>query len=188
MRLIAATLGVSAFLISACAPSGSGELASDALLVSSSAAVEAVDAGTRTVTLRDQQDGSVFSVTAGPEVRNFAQIAPGDVVEVEFYESIVLEMADAQDTGEALVMAGAARAPEGERPAGEAIVSTSVVVEVISYDAMTGEAVFRLPDGTVGRSSVAPALRSFAAQRRPGDRVLVTITDAVALSMRPSDG
>ena len=49
-------------------------------LVTSSATVESVDQSTRQVVLRDNADGAVFTVTAGPEVRNLAQVEAGDQV------------------------------------------------------------------------------------------------------------
>jgi hypothetical protein len=173
-------------LLTACT-AGGPRPTSEATVITSSATVEAVDPATRAITLRDTTDGSLFTVTAAPEVRNFDQIEPGDRVELDFLESIVLELADPADDGEPMALVGGMRAPEGERPGGAAIVSTSAVVEVVSYDADTGFATFRMPDGAVRRATLPPSLRAFAAARRPGDRVLVSITDAVAVSVTPAD-
>ena len=43
------------------------------------AVIIAIDAHTRDVTLK-RSDGSIFNITCGPEVRNFAQLALGDTV------------------------------------------------------------------------------------------------------------
>jgi hypothetical protein len=185
MRLTLPTMGFVALLV-ACGPQPPRP-AEQTAIITSSAIVEAIDPATRELQLRDETNGEVFAVTAGPEVRNFAQIETGDRVEIDFFESTVLELADPADTGEPVTLVGAGRAPEGARPGGGAVVSTSLVVTVLSYDAPTGFATFRLPDGTVRRTTVAPELRSFAERRRPGERVLVTLTDAVAVSVTPAD-
>jgi len=92
-------------------------------------------------------------------------------------------MADPSDTGEPASAALAGRAPEGERPGGLAVTTDSMVVTVISYDSNTGLAVFRSPDGLTRQTVVPPNLRTFAASRAPGSRVLVTMTRAVAVSV-----
>jgi len=57
---------------------------------------------------------------------------------------------------------------------------------IAPYDANTGLATYRTPDGLVRRSVVPPNLRAFAADRGPGARVLVTMTKAVAVSVTPA--
>ncbi len=182
-----AVIGLAAaLLLAGCGLPGRTQMSEQASTVTTSAVIEAVDPATRALRLRDEADGSVFTVTAGPEVRNFDQIAAGDRVEVNFLEATTLELADPADTGERLTVVGAGRAPEGSRPGAGVIASTSLVVEVVSYDADTGGAVYRLPDGSERRSTVPPNLRTFASARRPGDRVLVTLTDAVAVEVTPA--
>jgi hypothetical protein len=149
-----------------------------------SATIEAVDMSSRTLRLRNDETGERFDVVAGPEVRNLAQVRPGDTVEVGIYESIAVGMADPADTGEPMAAAIGARAPEGDRPGGLAIVNTSEVVELVSYDRQSFFAELRTADGTIRRVTVPPQFRTFAEQRRPGQRVLVSITDAVDINVR----
>ena len=47
----------------------------------------------------------------------------------------------------------------------------------------TGIATFRTPDGLTRTAAVPPNLRTFARSRGPGSRVLVTMTNAVAVSV-----
>jgi hypothetical protein len=152
-------------------------------LVTASATVESVDQSSRQVVLRDNADGTVFTVTAGPEVRNLAQLEAGDQVQVDFYRAVAASMADPADPGhvETAVLAG--RAPEGARPGGLAATSTSMVVTLVDYDRNSGLATFRTPDGITRRATVPPNLRTFAEARGPGSRVLVSITDAVAVTI-----
>ena len=58
-----------------------------------------------------------------------------------------------------------------------------MVVTLVNYDDNTGIATFRTPDGLTRMAAVPPNLRSFARSRGPGARVLVTLTNAVAVSV-----
>jgi hypothetical protein len=174
---------VAALTLSACANMGAETARSSAELTTASATVVSVDAATRDVVIQDDVTGERFSVVAGPEVRNFAQIAAGDTVTIEFFEATTLAMADPADPGTAITGVAAGRAPEGEMPGGMALASTSMVVEVISYDSASASALIRTPDGRTIRTTVPAEMRSFAEQRRRGDRVAVTITDAIAVTM-----
>lgn len=154
-------------------------------LLTASATVESVNRSTREVRLRDNSGGGVFSVQAGPEVRNFDQLERGDQVTVDYYQAMTVAMANASDvSGDTAVLAG--RAPEGARPGGLALITTDVVVEFQSYDPDTGVATFVAPDGSVRQTLVEPNLRDFAAQRQRGDRILVTITEGMAVTITES--
>ena len=183
MTLRHAILGLAGMALAGCAGlTGERPQASTATLDTASATVEAVDLDTREVRLRDDADGEVFTVTAGPEVRNLPQLEPGDRVTLEFYDEIAVAMADPADPGvESSVVLG--RAPEGALPGGVAALSTSVVVQLVSYDADSRLATIRTPSGAIRTVTVLPELAAFAAQRRPGDRVAVTFTEALAVSI-----
>ena len=152
-------------------------------LTTATATVQNIDQSTRNVTLRDDADGTTFTVTAGPEVRNLDQVEPGDHVRIDFYRATTVSMADPSDTGEPMTAVVAGRAAEGERPGAGAVVTDSMVVTVVGYDRSTGLATFRAPDGLTRRAVVPPELRGFAETRGPGSRVLVTMTRAVAVSV-----
>lgn len=171
-------------VLGACTAMTGQQPASRGSLVTASAVVESIDQSTRQARLRDTVSGEVFTVVAGPEVTNLPQVQAGDIVEVDFFEATTLAMADPDDTGEALTTLTAARAPEGALPGGLTAVTTSMVVTVQSYDAASGLATFTLPDGRVQRATVPPELRDFAEARRPGQRVMISLTDAVAVTMR----
>lgn len=172
-----------ALLVAGCAEMRKDRTASDETLISVAATVTAVDQATRQVTL-DAGDGSgAFTVVAGPEVRNLAQVDPGDQVQLDYYQGTTLSMASPDDTGEPVSAVVAGRAPEGGKPGAAAVTTQSLVVTVVSYDRNTGLAAFRTPDGFTRRAVVPPSLRSFAARQGPGSRVLVTMTEAVAVSV-----
>jgi hypothetical protein len=63
-----------------------------------------------------------------------------------------------------------------------------MVVEFVSYDASTGVATVKTPDGAMRSFWVNPAMRDFAAARRPGDRVAIEATNAAAVSITKAGG
>lgn len=181
MKAIAAALALTA--LAGCASmTATPRPAGTATLITATATVESVDMATREVRLLGG-DGEVLSVTAGPEVRNLAQLEAGDVVEFNFFESVAVSMAEPGDAADQGTMILAGRAAEGERPGGFAIEATDVVVTLVSYDDRNFLATIRTDDGATRRVTVPPELRSFAAARSPGSRVLVSLTDAMAVSI-----
>jgi hypothetical protein len=183
MILSRAAIGlVAALLVTGCAEMRH-QPATDETLISATATVLSVDQATRQLSLRDNADGTTFSVTAGPEVRNLAQVSAGDTVQLDYYQATTLSMASPSDTGEPTAAVVAARAPEGAQPGAAAVATRSLVVTVVSYDPNSGLATFKTPDGFTRRAVVPPDLRSFAAGQGAGSRVLVTMTDAVAVTV-----
>ena len=174
-----------ALLVAGCAEMGIGvnRPATQETLTTATATVEKIDQTTRDVTLRDDANGTSFTVTAGPEVRNLEQVKAGDHVQIQFYQATTVSMADPADTGEAATSVIAGRAPEGATPGAAAAVTNSMVVTVVTYDRSTGLATFRTPDGFTRQAVVPPNLRRFAETRGPGSRVLVSMTRAVAVSV-----
>ena len=55
------------------------------------AAVEAIDAASRTVTLR-KSDGTVVTIVAGPEIKRFEEVKIGDKVTARYYENMVIRV------------------------------------------------------------------------------------------------
>ena len=100
-----------------------------------SATVVGIDTTNRVVTLK-RQDGRIFNVTAGEEVRNFAQIRVGDTVTAEYTRALTLALKK-QSSGvagtterEALV-----RAPLGARPGGAIGRQVTILADVVAIDA-----------------------------------------------------
>jgi hypothetical protein len=150
------------------------------------AVIEHVDQETRVVRLR-MKDGTELDVFAGPQVRNLAQLAAGDIVQLSYYESVTARMAAPDAGGSATTSVVTSRAPEGTTPAGLVRTTTDVVVEFVAYDPVTGMVTFKTPDGATQTVEVDPAMRGFAAARRPGERVALQFTNAVAASIVKTD-
>jgi hypothetical protein len=145
------------------------------------AVVQSVDLDTRQVLLVDTA-GEPVSLTAGPEIRNLPQLEPGDRVMMEFYEAVAARMAEPGDLDEAIAVGAMGRNPDGSKPGGFIAVSEEMIVEFVSYDAPNATVVIIDSNGQRLSLPVQEELREFAAARKPGDRVHVTITESVSLT------
>lgn len=193
IRTTALALAAASLLAAGCA-GGNDEPAAPAptaahreSTIVTTATVQEVNQQTREVTLRGT-DGRDVTVVAGPEVRNLPQLAAGDVVRLTYRESVAARMAQAGEGGPASAAVMTARAPEGSKPAGVIGAAVSAVVTFKSYDPATGIVTFTTEDGREESVAVDPAMQGFAAARRPGDRVAVDITSAIALSIVETGG
>ena len=152
------------------------------------AVVESVDQSTREVVLRGPE-GNLVTVTAGPEVRNLAQVRRGDRVHVTYGAALAVEMAPPGGGGPpAEVATGMARAEPGERPAGAVGQRVRARVRIQEVDPVTGRVAFVGPQGV--RRVVTPqnpAMADFARRLRPGDEVDMTYAEAVAVRVEPAD-
>lgn len=155
--------------------------------VTRTAVVESVDRETRQFLIQ-MDDGRKLSLVAGPEIRNFDQIEPGDVIRAEFLEAVAVRMADASSSPGPTAAVVAERAALGERPGAGAAASVNLVVEFVAYDPATNVASFFTPDGVLRSVVVRPEMRAFAAARKPGDLVDLTITEAAAISVEEIGG
>lgn len=175
-----ASLGAFA-LVAAC--NSEPEAVGRDLEMKSTAEIIAVDRETRAVRMRTA-DGDVYQIVAGPEVRNFDQIDVGDSVVATYLQSVDLELANDAPADEVPSVSGqTATANEGTLPGKAGALTTNMIVEVIDYDEDTGIATFAGPEGKVVRAQVHPEFHEFASARKSGDRVRVTSTNLVAITV-----
>jgi hypothetical protein len=141
------------------------------------ATVEAIDHGARLVTL-GKQDGSSITFTPSPDVRNLDQVSVGDVLVVEYSQSIAIQVADIEGVEPAeAAMAAIARSNEGEMPAMIAVDTSVVMASVIAIDLQAQTYKLRFVDDTVNEYvAMNPENLKMAAV---GDLVTVEITESV---------
>jgi Cu/Ag efflux protein CusF len=161
------------------APLPSGTL--DAQLLTATATVKKIDLKTRKVTI-ERPDGSVVTVTAGPEVRNLAQVKVGDVIRVSYYESIAYAVRKAGEATPGVAVAeDARRAQPGERPAAAGASVVTVTTTITGIDKQAGTVTLTGPDGN---STTIKARDPRNLDRvAVGDLVEITFTEAVAIAV-----
>jgi Cu/Ag efflux protein CusF len=181
--IIAATLALPAMAQTGTAVVGKGPgVAAAAQTVKVTATITAIDAATRSITLKGPQ-GKEVAVTAGPEVKNFAQMKVGDQVTVAYVEALTLELKKGGGKATARTeQAGAATAKPGERPAGLVGRQVTVVADVVDVNAVTQTVTLRGPQRTVELKVRDPEQFKRVAK---GDQVEATYTEAVAIEVTP---
>ncbi len=185
---IGRTIGAAAALGAALALAGCGggaepESAAREQTQTLSAVVQSVDQETRQVLLRDDR-GEILEFVAGPEVRNLPQLEPGDLVRIEYFEAVAARLAEPGDLDEPIVVGAMGRAPEGQKPGGFIAASEEMIVEFVSYDSARQIVTILGPSGEPTALPLRdPQMQAFAARRRAGDRVHVTITESLAVAI-----
>ena len=160
----------------AAAPRGEAVVASETV----TATVVKVDQETREVTLK-AEDGEEFSFVASEDVRNLAQMKPGDVVTATYAEALAYEVKKGGTVvGPATVVGGAA-AELGARPAGGIARQTTATVIITAIDPKAPSVTFKGPQGNTRTITVQhpEKLKGVSV----GDTVELTFTEAFAIKV-----
>jgi hypothetical protein len=147
------------------------------------ATVESVDQKGRTVLLRGP-DGRLVTVAVGPEVRNLAQVKPGDQVGIKYRESLAVAMAKPGAGAQMSVSSAMSRAKLGEKPGGVGAQTIRVQAKITGVDTEHNTVSFVGPAGQERTVEVAdPQMQAFIRTLKAGDIVDVTYTRAVAVAV-----
>ena len=158
-------------------------MAGVAQTVNVQAKITKIDAKTREVTLKGPQ-GNELTVEAGPEVKNFSKLKVGDSVDVQYVESLVLEL----KKGGGMPVARTedkktASAKPGEAPGAAGARRVTVVGDVVNVDPAAKMVTVKGPKRTVDLHVEDPAQLKMIAK---GDQVQATYTAAAAISVTPA--
>lgn len=158
-------------------------MAGIAQTVNVQAKITKIDAKTREVTLKGPQ-GNELTIEAGPEVKNFSKLKVGDTVDVQYVESLVLELKKGggmpvERTDDHAITAAKA----GEKPGAAAGRRITVVGDVVNVDTTTKMVTVKGPKRTVELHVEDPEQLKMIAK---GDQVQATYTEAAALSVMPA--
>jgi hypothetical protein len=154
------------------------------------AVVETTNMRERSVLLRGDagsQNGLLATIRVGPQVRNLAQVKPGDRVVYTVTDAVAAVIAKPGDgagpTGAAVI---ASRAAPGERPAASITEGTRVRVRVDGIDLGRNTVTFTDPDG--GQRTVRvqdQRMRQFIRTLRPGEMVDIVLIETADLRVLP---
>ncbi|WP_213947551.1 hypothetical protein [Luteibacter sp. dw_328] len=152
-----------------------------------SATVTNVDHESRFVTLRNAK-GSEFTIEAGPEVRNFAQLRAGDIVTVTYQAATALELLPANSGATPGIEAESesTRAPKGAKPGIDVGQSVSITSRITALDLATHTVTLTGPDGKQRRIEVTdPTRQARMSQLKVGDLARMTYVEGVAVQVTP---
>ncbi len=147
--------------------------------------VVAIDHDARWVKLKDRS-GFTKKVNVGNDIRNFAQVEIGDIVYVNYAETIVIKAygADAISAGEE-VEAILARAPEGQKPGKAGAVAKTVVLTITAID--LENSLVTLQDSSGNMKTFRPQSISNLKKVKVGDKVAISFAEALAITVKKGD-
>ena len=180
-------------LTSATAPSASAQEKSDTkstvprredhVLLSVTGRIEAIDHASREVTLKGPQ-GRVETFSVSKEVKRLDEAKVGDYVTVRYYAGFVAELrkptAEEKKTP-LVVLEGEGRAPASAAPAAGGLRRLKVVVTVEGLDRPTETITVKGPADRYYTARVADPAN--LTKMRIGDTIVVTLTEAAAISL-----
>ncbi|HMF97747.1 MAG TPA: hypothetical protein VKE96_25785 [Vicinamibacterales bacterium] len=147
------------------------------------ATIQAIDQTSRTVTLRFK-DGDEDTFTAGPEIQRFNEFKVGDSIEMTYVASIVVQIqkpgaAAAGTTGEAAITRG-----RGPTPSGTMSAQIKKTVTVKSIDPAVPSITVMTDDGRTVTRKIEDKKNLEGV--KPGDKLDITYTEAVLMSIVPA--
>jgi hypothetical protein len=153
------------------------------VLVTVTAKVEAIDQAKREVTLKGPL-GNVVTFVVDKRVKRLNEVNVGDDVTADYYVSLAGELrapTDEEKEHPLTIIEGGVRAPKGTEPAGGVLRGFKVVATVVGLDLPTQSVTLQGPRGNTGsiRAEDVDKLK----QLRLGDTVIVTYTEALAISL-----
>ena len=159
----------------------------DAILVSVTASVEAIDQASREVTLKGPLGNSV-TFTVDERVKRLNEVMVGDNIRAEYYVSFAAEVRKptAEEAKTPFVMLEAtAKAPPGTSPKAGGLRRFKVVTTVEGLDRPTETVTVKGPRGNYLTARVADPSR--LTQVRIGETIVVTYTEALAISLEKAE-
>jgi len=145
-----------------------------------SGTIKAIDANTRTVTILGD-GGTELSFVAGPDVKNFAQLAVGQRVNAEYVQALTLELKPGSTEPVSRTIEGdTGAAAEGKLPAGMIRQRIRIVAEVTAVNQETKTVTLKGPERTVDLKLDDPEQ---VARVKVGDRVEAVYVEATAIAV-----
>ena len=141
--------------------------------------VEAIDAPTRSVTLK-KSDGSYVTTVAGPDIKRFAEIKVGDKVNVKYYENVIIRV---KRPGESDVVSSTkgTTGAEGVLPGGTKATQQTITATITGIDPAVPTITFTGPRGWRYTSKVSDM--EALAKVKVGDKVDIVWTEALMVSL-----
>lgn len=152
-----------------------------ASLITVNATVTSINHETREVTLKGA-DGKEIAITVGEEVKNLPQVEVGDHVKIAYYEAVNFKVLGKDEAEPAAAAISAMEtAPPGQKPSGSMSTKQSVVATIEAIDKDSQTVTLKGPQGNsrTVRARNPENLDKVAV----GDRVLITLTNAVAVDV-----
>lgn len=159
----------------------------DAVLVTITASVEAIDPATREVTLKGPL-GNTVTFTVDQRVKRLNEVKVGDFVRADYYVSFAAEVrkpTPEEAEHPLVVMDAAGKAPPGTSPAAGGLRRFKVVTTIEGLDRPTRTVTVKGPRGNYLTARVADPSR--LTKVHIGETIVITYTEAVAISLEKAE-
>ncbi len=143
--------------------------------------IEAVEAATRTVTIK-KPDGTYVTIVAGPDIKRFAEVKVGDKVNARYYENVIVRV---KKPGEPDMdtKAKATTGSEQAMPGGTKAKQRTITATITAIDPAAPSITFTGPNGWKYTSKVQDT--EALAKVKVGDKVDIVWTEAMLVSLEP---
>jgi Cu/Ag efflux protein CusF len=181
MRLTLVAFFVFVLTCNATASAHAGQRAVGAAATATvTATIKAIDSTNRLVTLTFE-DGTVDTVTAGPEVRRFSELKVGDKVTFRYRESAVVQLRKPGDATPASSTTQGITRSAGAKPGGTMAQQVTAKVTVEAIDAAVPSITVKTDDGRHMTYHVEDKKNLEGV--KAGDRLDITLTRALMVSV-----
>jgi hypothetical protein len=154
-----------------------------ARMMHESVVVTAIDRTARTATLQNS-DGETRTVDVPTEMKSFDSLKVGDHVDIDYYESVALEVLPA---GTKPTMSESSAVKRMGQGVGAGSRQMTVSATVISVDPKNNLVTFKGPRGNVRTVAVEnPEVQAKLPSLKVGQVIQITYNEAMAASIRPS--
>ena len=141
--------------------------------------VEAVEAQTRTVTIK-KADGTYVTTVAGPEIKRFDEVKIGDKVTAKYYENVIVRVKKPGEPDVDSKAAGTTGAGQAT-PGGTKAKQRTITATISGVDMNTPSITFTGPNGWKYTSKVQDT--EALAKVKVGDKVDIVWTEAMLVSL-----
>jgi len=135
---------------------------------------------TREVTVKTE-DGEEHTFVASEDVKNLAQVKPGDVITATYGEALAYEVKKGGQVADVATVVGGGAAAPGSRPAGGIARQTTVTVLITAIDPKAPSVTFKGPQGNTRTIKVLHPEKLEGVS--VGDTVELTFTEAFAVKV-----
>jgi hypothetical protein len=144
------------------------------------ATVMKINHETREVTVK-AEDGEEHTFVASEDVKNLAQVKPGDVITATYGEALAYEVKKGGQVADVATVVGGGAAAPGSRPAGGIARQTTATVLITAIDPKVPSVTFKGPQGNTRTIKVLHPEKLEGVS--VGDTVELTFTEAFAIKV-----
>jgi hypothetical protein len=151
-------------------------------VVTIKATVEAIDAVTRTLTVKNDK-GEYVPITVPKDMKRFPEIKVGDTIEARYYDNIVIRL---KPEGEPAVdtSTGGVTPGQGSKPGATDSTQRTITAKIVAIDRSVPSITFK-GENVKWNYSSRVADKAMLEKVNVGDRVDITWTAAVVVSVVP---